>query len=132
MGEAMNIGEMPAGREIDVLIAEKVFGYDMASTERHSGKDCRKCFGSREDGYYGWVDHKIEPLEYSDDIAAAWGVVEKLIEIAQAVDVWWDDAYPKEWEAECITKDDSHYAQAETAPLAICRLALKAVDVSSA
>lgn len=100
-GEAMDIHTIPAGRELDALVAEKVMG-----------------IGKLEfDAYYG-PQHR-----YSTDIAAAWEVVEKL---AKPLKVVWTG---KVWVCEVFGEPCSQ--EAGTAPLAICRAALKVMDMES-
>jgi hypothetical protein len=103
-----DIDKMPAGRELYVFV------------------DSLKCF-------YHWV-----PC-YSTDIAAAWEVVEKMAEITYAAHVLCKIEYKQHvigsnsWEVKMSTKigvtppRNDERAEAETAPLAICRAALKAV-----
>jgi hypothetical protein len=91
---------MPAGREMDALIAERVF----KTTEDDD-------WGS--DGL----------LSFSTDIAAAWQVVEKLKPNYPLLDMYcigdWASSFGDgEW----------GYGYAETAPLAICRAALIATQ----
>ena len=112
------IDAMPAGREMDVLIAERVMGFPGAAVG-------------------GWTNPKIgDPQPYSTDIAAAWTVLEKLrsdgfdIEVS-ATEV--EDKYTPGWTVE-FDHDRSPYRtytkhpnawKVETATLAICRAALK-------
>jgi len=94
--EIMN---MPAGREMDTLIAKSIFGNVKKS----------------------W-DWEFTLPSYSTDISAAWRVVEKMsdgetpndVELRTSVRGWRCDFF-------------KGYANAETAPLAICRAALLAV-----
>jgi hypothetical protein len=139
---------MTAGRELDALIAEKVMGKRIhkVPTETHiwrtdldrydvtSGDDI--CFA--DEGPMG-----REPVpDYSSDIAAAWEVVEKLIADGYMFSVGSEtDALP--YFAQCwktggkpcnLGHDHIHTIQefAQTAPLAICLVALKAVVVNHA
>ena len=110
----MNIDEMPAGREMDALVAEKVFGVPHEDCfDVYGGKRCVK-----DDEYGG-------PQCYSTDIAAAWEVVEKIREDYEPRIELWDEG----WEVTILTGTDrgSASGRALTAPLAICRAALKAV-----
>lgn len=74
----MDIDKMPAGREMDALVAEKVMGHAICehsrtkSTAQSSG--IAMC-GVRE--CKGELHYEYLP-RYSTDIAAAWEVVEKL------------------------------------------------------
>ena len=139
----MNYAEMPAGREMDALVAEKVMG--LAPCDAWSPVN----FGSAG-GPAMWLDkpcghdgkcyptpseHPFSgPLHYSTSIAAAWEVVERLradkvmggASIA-AVNAP-DDATPGEWCVEWFDGDHTlDCAIGDTAPLAICRAALAAV-----
>lgn len=97
-GRAMNIDEMPAGREMDELVFVKVMDRD-----------------PRE------VNNGIMP-RYSTSIEAAWEVVEILrngFDICLIPD--------SGWSAQFYPGGIPKGANAQTAPLAICRAALKAV-----
>lgn len=111
------MNNLPAGRELDLLVAERVLG-DMVA--RHTA---------------------MGPRPYSTDIAAAWEVVEKLREMVASVRagslVITPYAYPQvsgdEW---CVMHnydgyDGRHDARwrvsAKTAPHAICLAALQAL-----
>lgn len=106
---------MPAGREIDALIAERVMGW----TRSHRG--------ARGTQFYdvpGWgVRSEGAIPDFSTKIAAAWLVVEKMTER--------DDGdcglitTVRGWSCE-FGAASMKYANAETAPLAICRAALLA------
>lgn len=114
----MNIDEMKPGHELDALVAEKVMGHDFCPI--HHGYFC--C--GRQKG------------RYSTDIAAAWKVVEHMIEkygikahngftlVRQDAG---DDPVPDLlWYCEFgnpAWQDGDGY----TAPEAICKAALKAV-----
>jgi len=146
--------EMPAGREMDALVAEKVMGW-LAWSERRP-EYIHVVFqrpGEREPfmkfrnpeaeraRYAPMAFGDIDPMNhvvcdiprYSTEIAAAWEVVERLradkvmggASIA-AVNAP-DDATPGEW---CVEWFDGNRtldcATGDTAPLAICRAALKA------
>lgn len=113
---------MNAGRELDALIAEKVMGLQVDAL-----------------GYVVTQRGKVEgelPF-YSTDIAAAWEVVERTglqIEIQSPGAPCNGDEYENDsdnWRVECRLKssDRSSFAEATTAPLAICLAALKAVGI---
>lgn len=116
---------MPAGRELDRLVAEKVMGQMWQGGSPIPNYD----------GRWPW------PPPYSTDIAAAWLVANKLGE-RWFVDIGclpgdcagnpnpkWEARF---WDAEpCISGGVGHVsgleefkARGETAPLAICRAAL--------
>jgi hypothetical protein len=69
------------------------------------------------------TDPYIEVPHYSTDLSAAWQLVERIREPGHAFHLSRFD--PCIWLA--TFRDDGYAAQAETAPLAICRAALKAV-----
>ena len=102
---------LKAGRELDALVAEKVMGLPGAAVG-------------------GWYNPNLldGPPPYSTDIAAAWEVVEKLLELGWHVDI--EDGW-------CVIvyggrdgKADSEMEVGETAPEAICLAALEAVKAS--
>lgn len=116
---------MIARRELDTLVAEKVMGFQRHKTEPY------------------WVTpsgdylHTFKP---STDIAAAWSVVEKL---NYSGDKYTRDFFlqkecielsPRRWQWFAWFRKDSadqgieYSAEADTAPLAICLAALKAVE----
>lgn len=114
----MLIDEMPAGRKMDKAVSQYVFG----NTEFV----CRNC----EDDYHV-VDRQdltayIPVPNYSTDIAAAWGVVAWMKDWQISID-W----LIGEWQVVFNIDDDGeHYSLADTASLAICRAALKAMGVT--
>lgn len=128
---------MKPGRELDALIAEKVFGWSW-SKEKHRVADPEgwsvrnllippNCdwILSTYDLEPGMNSVNIPVPSYSTDIAAAWKVVEKLREkdmdlqlhsFRTCVRAYFDDL---EW---------SEYEEANTAAHAICLAVLKAVE----
>ena len=131
--------EMPAGREMDVLIAEKVMGYTLSELSLPAYPKY-KLFDIESGEFSGYVK---EVPHYSTNLAAAWEVVKRM-PIPFKLEKCWEKAYqigPEGWSAcwctdadcegcnensRCTNGDD---AWAETAPLAICRAALKAMGV---
>ena len=111
--------EMNAGRELDALIAEKVMG--LAGVR--DGKSW--LYGDN------WTYHKKGVLclvpHYSTQIADAWQVVEKMKEHGadehNGITIMYDE---NRWYVE-FPLPSWEYAEAPTAPLAICLAALKAV-----
>ncbi len=95
---------MKAGRELDALIAEKVFG--------------KICPGFEFD-YVG--------PHYSTQIADAWLVVEKMWDLGgfRVAIIAVDDG---QYECDFDDMRATFTLQADTAPLAICLAALKAAD----
>ena len=124
---AEQIDVMPAGREMDALVAERV----MVLKVDYEFDDPRVPeFVDRYDEW-GYLP------EYSTDIAATWLVVEKLVDNCDMIDFFiecWSDG---EWfvashpmgyssrkpQATC----DGKITGKPSAPLAICRMALKTV-----
>ena len=113
-------------RELSVAVAERVMGR------------CFHVWGTPNDGLL-WTCTKCGITEgaaggplnprYSDEIAAAWQVVEKMRELG-----WWPSMYlagRKSWRVYFHGHDPahlaSHAASADTAPEAICLAALAAV-----
>ena len=112
---------------MDALVAEKVMGSIATHLEAQYEE------GVTRDGTDGWSgffcpacgtsasSYGKEPCarRYSTDISAAWEVVEKLErDYAVTIRTWGI------WE---VFVDTVCYGTADTAPLAICRAALKAV-----
>lgn len=124
----MEVDKMPAGRELDALVAEKVMGW----TKGLKPWLMPPCF----------VECDVVPIpNYSTDIAAAFLVAEKidlfkncrsLRENAVGVrdgNTWRKTGY--EWVVEqvfCPLGDNEIIARGATAPLAICRGALVAAE----
>lgn len=122
--KAEDIDNMQAGRELDWDIAEQIFGFNI--------------FREKTDNklYVGHsrLRHEWQELPgYSTDIAAAWLVVEKLRQMQRTVTLgtlgvlpeplsWGCNIFRGLRQLETVTQ-----AVADTAPLAICRAALKAV-----
>ena len=126
---------MPAGMEMDLLIAP-IAGWD----HKHDISECEDCWYDycRNCGYEprceGIDDTDCEtPPPYSTDIAAAWEVVEKLMDEGDVFLEWWQDG---EWfvadkpmgvrEDAITARCDGKTTGKPSAPLAICRAALLA------
>ncbi|GED18097.1 BC1872 family protein [Aneurinibacillus migulanus] len=114
---------MKAGRELDIVVAEKVMGWvvDGDIIENADFDEQGRC--TFPSGDYLMNKETREPLpNYSTNIADAWEVVEQLndtesyldIKIQSCIDGWFVDY--------CNER-----TVAETAPHAICLAALKAV-----
>lgn len=132
--------EMTAGRECDALVAEKVMGYTLSELSLPAYPKY-KLFDIESGEFSGYVK---EVPHYSTDIADAWEVVERM-PIPFKLEKCWEKAYqigPEGWSAcwctdadcegcnensRCTNGDD---VWAETAPLAICRCALKVAGVT--
>lgn len=108
------------GRELDALVAEKVMGIsDFKHAQLDANNMCPRCY--RPSGANDFLPVQCVPAPYSEDIAAAWTVMERMP--------------PRTY----LRKDDDRWlckiadiagASAETASLAICLAALKAVGVT--
>ena len=111
---------LTAGRELDALVAEKVMGLERV------GYLYKYREYTESPGHGNMSEKDIPP--YSTSIAAAWEVVEKLAYEGKAAFALEFLKYePKTWVAEFgIGVFDE--GKADTAPLAICRAALKAND----
>jgi len=108
-------------RKIDRLVAENVMGWELTY---YTTTDEPKLEGIKADGKMDEVPN------YSTNIADAWQVVEKLIDKDYDFSIY---NHNKEFNVEInIVEDDKHlwfYGEADSAPLAICLAALKAVGV---
>ena len=153
----MNIDQMPAGREMDLLIINAIpdlmpepwkggnstFTYKIERLKDGPIDifDGGESMTEAEDGepYIIWVrDDGNEGIEeplphYSTDIADAWKVVEKMKQLFWECDIFYGSKMPG---CSCVfyeTLNTKAYQEnhlfAETAPLAICRASLKAVGV---
>lgn len=147
----MNTDMIPAGRELDALVAEKVMGlkvemlpimydedyegqvprFSTAEWEKEMREEAPDWQRESWDSDKGPVvveggDRKYVVRPYSTDIAAAWEVVEKMRKMG-----WEPTIALQKAHVYAITYDASYdelsRAYAEHAPLAICRAALKAV-----
>lgn len=151
----MLVDEMPAGREMDRIIGEKLFGYWVYHYDKDFAENCYCCLmdgsgdavvdglhdGERKTEEEAWGDCP----EFSAEIAAAWEVVKKLKEKG------WSFRYSNNACAEyqhaaafyqcykAVSEDiltgksiykDNAYAIANTACLATGRAALKAMGVN--
>jgi hypothetical protein len=134
----MDIDTMEAGSELDALVAEKVMEWNGTHDVQYVDLDtwyswCKNCGKLGEDGEIGHWEPGMDqpkgcavPPRYSTDITAAWEVVEKMprLELIKypGGHFFAGTGYADEdgWEFE---------AEAPTAPLAICRAALKAVGL---
>jgi len=111
---------LPPGRELDALVAEKVMGQKLPLGPSEEARSVGPWFHG---------EGAVCP-SYSTDIAAAWQVVEKFQQTGLAVFSFWTGQYPGYTaNLNCETADGKwryFTADADTAPLAICRAALLA------
>ena len=153
------IDAMPAGREMDALVAERVMGLVIHKAgdldlgwEQKGGptppewhmrgieKDVLMVERVPPPGYYRYIGIP----HYSTDIAAAWELVEQLRKLGwfilfgnnghnrgdPANPIWWANFYQQDmkkfWAGDRNKYGESSHERGGTAPLAICRAALKA------
>jgi len=135
---------MPAGREMDALIAERVMGQI-----DFSHPDIVYLEGATEDGQDGWSGYYCPRCgagetaavpevkctrHYSTDIAAAFAILDKLLSAGLNWQVSTADMAGLQERYYCTITDfrafRNYGAFADTAPLAICRAALLAVGCS--
>jgi hypothetical protein len=131
--EIMN---MPAGQEMDVLIAEKVMGWHavMENGFNHwvNVDGGFQCGVAPYDGFEDEEDFHTLKWHPSESILWAWEVVEKLHPNCSFL-LDYDDPQTIEslkWCCLFFDKDEpykEYEARANTAPLAICRAALLAI-----
>lgn len=130
----MKIADMPAGQQLDALVAEKVMGWRWYPCALN---DAQKILApSREASDTVRIGQGVMGLvpDFSTDIAAAWPVLEKLAE--QGLRVELHDCRPDEgaqsWRVLFSGADTRTvaYAYASTPMLAICRAALLAVGLT--
>jgi len=110
----MDVKELVAGREVDTLVAEKVMGLSVKELEAT--------------GEWEYGNHR-----YSTDISAAWQLVEILKQQSHCFELKWYDKHCFAWIGKSgdIPQYMDHYTgMAGTAPLAICRAALKLMEVN--
>jgi len=115
---AVNVNELQAGSELDRLVAEKVMGYQWRDTSlgrRLASPDFKQLYSNAETLPY--------VPAFSTEIAAAWQVVEKLRLVVEPWGSGWCTTNLEDGDADLRTV----FAAADTAPLAICRGALKVV-----
>lgn len=133
-----NFDEIQAGRELDALIAEKVFGWRWLVSEG-SGK--RGIFSEQNNP--GWFSREASGHErlayewdcklpyYSFDIASAWKLVERMQAEGHCLEVRPYVKVSSGYRVSIWEGGELDYATGETAPLAICRAALKALYLYS-
>jgi hypothetical protein len=134
-----------AGRELDALVAEKVMGWKRGGDDSYcspehvdaivddwDSKGPHPCLVSPRGKIYYFCPCQerkgYELPHYSSDIAAAWTLAEKLnISVLCSADGWYAgetaDIAHGDWCKEVFVKGD--WTLADTAPLAICKAALK-------
>jgi hypothetical protein len=128
--------QLEAGRTLDILIAERVFGWTRWDGKGDwDGPDDVTFFLADEDHLAVYGPREEEPSGYaafSENIEDAWEVVERLkkafdLKLLCILDEGWEvSVYTKFWD----NSDPVAVECAESAPLAICLAALKAVETA--
>jgi len=125
--------DLEPGRELDALVAEKVMG-----AECSCDKPTKEPGSSNPYGMQGFCDVHggVGCPDYSTSISAAWEVVEKLCQHDKFIQLTrgsWNQKTNSwtTWIVEVDGPSSTERVEAPTAPLAICRAALKAIDVIS-
>lgn len=121
----MKLADMQPGEALDMLVAEKLFGMKFCTKDRfgHLAMECDGPYHNYEDA--DGLEH------YSTDISKAWQVVEKL---RPGKFVWIKDCGGFGWRVEILSTSPTDvqidFAEtADSAPLAICRAALRVLGV---
>jgi hypothetical protein len=144
---------MQAGRELDALVARDVFGWRVEFGESAEQRwafvwvdgheqpgEFRWWKGSEAESAAGWAS--LELPRYSTDIAAAWEVAERCgISVVRSEDGWYavkpediqhgslrGTAFPT---ITLVFPEMRYPEPSPTAPLAICRAALAALEASA-
>jgi hypothetical protein len=134
---------LPAGRQLDALVAERVFGYAGVRLAPDHPWTCLRNPTAREVADYAQngIRHDVLGVDhYSTDIAAAWQVVNALrqrrlyLQMNDTMSRWrarfFTVASTRFWDRE--SADGAMYEFAETLPHAICLAALAAVEAMRA
>jgi hypothetical protein len=122
----MDIGKLEAGPELDALVAEKVMGWRYAVTDERQRVARKEYHWFLDETGFGHLGFKP-----STDIASAWLVFMHFPETykglthTQRNSLGWTLGQPLEWH--CWIGATNNVV-ADTAPIAICRAALKAVQ----
>jgi len=142
----VNIDEMQAGREMDAAIATYVMKFIPSWGNWWLGKNYGEmnCDINKAES---WSFESINGVEYrgkkyqsittiywnpSRDIAVTWKVVEYMMKNSWMIRLMTDNftGDPHKWVATILMSEKEYISSAETAPLAICRAALKTVGVN--
>jgi len=137
----VDIDKLEAGRELDALVAEHIFGWKRiaegsVSINVPSGETVllNDLFVSPDDYERVKVvgSALVAPMnlpDFSTDISAAWGVVEKVIRLVnRGFELSVTNHYPDIYGVD-VRFDGHDMVNGNTIPLAICRAALKCVWV---
>lgn len=118
------MSELVAGRELDALIAEKVMGWHRSDTLWRDSEDTACKYVNEDDSEDAEPGWEFRP---STELDSAWQVVEHL----KGERYFWLGWHVRDrrFQWECRFAAPEQYAAfADTAPLAICRAALAAVE----
>ena len=125
MNNRKEIMRLRSGREIDVLVAEQIMGWQMETDEsklkrlqRYFSRDEHPRWWRAPEG--GWYS---DPPSYSSDIAAAWQIVESMNSQGQFLFLSQNyEAYNVAFDQPRTTNPD--YISEKSIALAICQAAL--------
>jgi hypothetical protein len=126
--------ELKPGVQFDRLIAEKVFNYVWKDNGYNSDGDPLGYWADSVTGY-AVIDAKWRheygrsQYFYSTHIDDAWLVAEFMANHGQSLLITKSEDF-SQWECSWVTSGQRFTGYADTAPLAICLAALKAVGVS--
>jgi hypothetical protein len=123
----MKVSEMPAGRELDALVAVRVMGWTLCNRVAMGWGDGPPVFATGEDPYDDTARPSRQDWRPSENITAAWEVVEKMAACHPSLHRY---VLPDLWR--CVMNVNRHAvsAMALTGQLAICRAALLAVGIT--
>lgn len=121
----VDVDQMPAGRDMDKLIAQKIFGWGRLGIMPPGEQVTSLGYGAPMNAVLRIVPH------YSTDIADAWDVarisaaffLEHPFTVGDSWCARFEDRGDGTWQDEVVVR-----AVGSTAPLAICRAALKFVE----
>lgn len=129
-----DVDSMPAGRDLDEMIALGVFGWEREGWHPSHPERGTMLVPGFTDPMRNWCaqwDEHGRPdwlPKYSDDIALAWDVVMRLRDRGWTIWVGPSADNGPGWDVQAKKKTNFHErTTAETVPLAICRAAVKAV-----
>lgn len=133
----IDIDTLKAGPGLDALVSEKVFGHRVVKAWTVEALEFAEACGRKSSGHpprcrVMGINEQDDVLEdgsrvppYSVDIAAAWVVLERVQEVGSLQNFGGFG-----WRCEIHTTVPDHHdaaSEADTAPLAICRAALRSV-----